>query len=299
MDTQDPDQPFAARQDDDPSAPVGPSLPPEIVYEIFMMAYHKDRNRRTDLLVVSKLISQWLIPAVYKMVATGHAAEVNSPSLGVLQRYGHHVKHLLLSGSLHYPYQSNDGDLIQVCPNVSDLILWHGYNVTHSIKIFDLSLSRLSVHTFSTEFEDQIRSLQKTEEEKYRSWCSNITHMAWGVVSLTSPELLPSFPNLTHFLFGEWSIPHARLQEMLDKVLKNCPGLQVVVVLLGGVQSMSELSVLDSLDDMVFDDGRVVVVDGYFVTFWLKGGRGEDDMWTAAERTVRERGTLRGISMSP
>ncbi|TFK60275.1 hypothetical protein BDN72DRAFT_537376 [Pluteus cervinus] len=36
-----------------------PDLPPEIVYEILVMAYHEDPKSCTNLLLTAKYISEW------------------------------------------------------------------------------------------------------------------------------------------------------------------------------------------------------------------------------------------------
>ena len=85
---------------------------------------------------------------------------------------------------------------------------------------------------------------------------------------------------------------------MTDVVLKRCPQIEVLVIVLGSVQSVTEHIVLDSLGGVIFADDRVVVVDGLFMVSWTQGTRGEDNVWAIAERTIKERKLLKGMLRS-
>ncbi|TFK73942.1 hypothetical protein BDN72DRAFT_915462 [Pluteus cervinus] len=172
-------------------------------------------------------------------------------------------------------------------PNVFNIALWHGS--TPPKELFNLPLKRLSIHTFSYGFEDQIQDIKKTDNEKYREWCSRITHIAWGSVTLTACQSLSAlaFPNLTHFLFGDWSEDR---RSIVNYVVGSFRHLEVLVILLGKTGSETKGSyVQDSLEGIVFEDIRVVVMRSFFVTDWVKGTKGEHDLWRVAEQTVKER----------
>ncbi|TFK61020.1 hypothetical protein BDN72DRAFT_904482 [Pluteus cervinus] len=274
-----------------------PGLPVEILYEIFVMALHKHPKGSTNLLLVSRNVLEWLIPLIYKVIVLESGIAYPPPE--VLKLHGHHVKNIWFSG--YPPSFANDGTTLKVCPNVTNFALWYDPDdsTTHQIlsvlpEVFDLPLKRLSIYTLSDELERQI---QDVENQKSKSWCSNITHVAWGAVTPSACALFPSFPNLSHFLFGDWC--SMETQAIVDEVLNNCPTLEVVIVLLGTAQSESEFFVLASLGDVVFEDVRVVVANGYFTASWTSGARGEDDLWVIAERTVKDRRKQNGGIVVP
>ncbi|TFK61013.1 hypothetical protein BDN72DRAFT_485615 [Pluteus cervinus] len=262
----------------------------EIEYEIFMISCRQDPAGRMNLLLVSKRVSEWIIPILYEVIDV--AADIprfKDPPLEVFQRYGRHVKHMMFfdvgTGLSHI----NQESIIQLCPNVSDLVLWFGSVTT--FEIFNLHLNRLTIPPFpdeSDKFETLARGLQKTDEEKYRKWCESVTHFAWPTISLSGCQLLCEFPNLTHFLMGDWD---GDVQGIVDYMVKWCKGLKVLVVLLGKMPDLDTAKpyVHDSWDDVVFGDVRVVIIERYYVLDWIEGAKGRDDLWEVAERTVEER----------
>ncbi|TFK73878.1 hypothetical protein BDN72DRAFT_956212 [Pluteus cervinus] len=276
---------------------VTPHLPPEIEYEIFTMACRQDP--RTILLLVSKRIAELLVPILYEIFVMSPLVDLKRPCLRSLQRYGCHVKHIFFCTFSHSASPSIEEDeLLGSCPNISNLVLYG--DVTFPPEMFDLHLDHFSFHAMPHVFEKAMENLKQTDGKKYQQWCSSITHLSWGTVSISTVQLLPSFPNLTHFLFGEFNNP---FQDLMDTVLTLCRSLEVLVVLSGGMKSMSELFVLNSspeLDEqgVVFRDERVVLVDCCFAVDWVRGARGEEDLWTVAERIVRARRGRKPISDS-
>ncbi|TFK61019.1 hypothetical protein BDN72DRAFT_850023 [Pluteus cervinus] len=278
--------PASSNQADDFIEIAAPQLPPELEYEIFTIAYHQDPDSRLNLLLVSKRVYEWLIPVICKIMVIARFPKANHPPPEIFKKYGHHVKHILFSDPRTFTYPVDEGEILELCPNVFNLVLW--FSTTTPAEVFNLRLERLTLQPFSDKFEDEMQRLRKTDEEKYCKWSKSITHIAWPSIKLVGCELLSSFPNLTHFLIGDWNLDVPRIVEYM---VKWCGGLEVLVVLMGKmpIPDTAGSYVHDSLDGAVFEDSRVVVVERYYVLDWVEGARGGDDLWKVAERTVNER----------
>ncbi|TFK73941.1 hypothetical protein BDN72DRAFT_956035 [Pluteus cervinus] len=315
MDGQDHSDLDAGPLDNHHGSQAAPSLPAEIECDIFTIAYHQDRENVMNLLTVSKRISKWIISLIYEVVAFSGSPPMKHPPLENLQRYGHHVKHLLLSLNFKkFPPPIDEGAILRSCPNISDLVL--GIGCTSSVALFDLPLKRLALLEHeTTRFEDQIEYLRQTNDEKYRRWSSNITHIAWESLSLSSCQttLAPAFLNLTHFLIGYWNV-YLLQKGIVDYMVESFRALEVLVVLLetpgaeiigleevdslleqDRAQELSEAEiimepgVIYSLFGVEFEDPRVVMIKSRFVTNWVEGARGGDGLWAVAEQAVKER----------
>ncbi|TFK61015.1 hypothetical protein BDN72DRAFT_850020 [Pluteus cervinus] len=285
MDTRDPSHSLVVRQYDDSLAE--PPFPPEIAYEIFTISCRQDLKGRMNLLLVSKRVSEWLIPIIYEILVVARLPGVNRPPLDALEKYGGHVKHILFCGISSIAAYTNEASILRLCPNVSNLALW--FSTVTPFEIFNLRLNQLTIPPQSDKFENFARGLQKNlDEPKYRKWCESLTHVAWPTISRSGCQLLSEFPNLTHFLMGDWN---EDVQNNMDLMVKWCKGLEVLVVLMGMTPTPDTLGpyVHDSLEGVVIEDMRVVVIQRYFVLDWIEGAKGRDDLWRVAERTVKER----------
>ncbi|TFK73874.1 hypothetical protein BDN72DRAFT_135425 [Pluteus cervinus] len=266
-----------------PDAHTEPCLPSEIEYEIFMMAYHNTAVAdRLNLLQVAKRVYAWLIPLLYRTVAINGNHQSKYPNLDILKRLGSHVR---------YIYVSQNGSsmdisaLVSSCPHIVNLSFW--YHPTEIPEIFHLPLKRLSVYDLEI-FEKQLtNALASAHKAQVQKWCSNITHLAWGRLGIDlCRDLAPRFPNVTHFLLGEWNS-----KDVILEVLKSCPRLQVMIRLLASFESTGRTFVEDDLDPV---DIRVVTVNACLSSDWIRGREGEDDMWVIAERKVKERRECKG-----
>ncbi|TFK72665.1 hypothetical protein BDN72DRAFT_957171 [Pluteus cervinus] len=263
-----------------------PHFPPEIELEIFLVAYHTSSSAdKLTFLQVSKRVSAWLVPLLYRVVSIKDSAS-RYPPVQSLEKYGTHVRYIFIRPS---GIQMQD-PLLSHCPYVRDLSFWFTLG-TINPKIFDLPLSRLSIQ-YLGRFEHQLKPIiQDVDQDtpRVRQWRLRITHLSMGSFDPDMGQLLSLFPNLTHLLFGAWNHPR-----IVQEALKLCPRLEVMVWLLGSYRSRTETLVEE--DPQLaphFDDIRVVTISGYLALDWLRGTEGLDDMWVIAERKIQERRALR------
>lgn len=159
-------------------------------------------------------------------------------------------------------------------------------------EIFDLPLTRLSVHSLCTFEHDLNEVVQSPDTSRVAEWCSRITHINMGSFDDAARQHLPFFLNLTHLLIGAWN-HEAATQE----ALKLCPRLEVLIWLVGSYRSTKETFVEENSERAPhFDDIRVVTINAYFALDWLRGAEGMDDMWIIAERDIVERRQLKKSS---
>ncbi|TFK64392.1 hypothetical protein BDN72DRAFT_963237 [Pluteus cervinus] len=262
-------------------------LPPEIEYEIFVLAFYNDEKGRTNLLRVAKRVTDWLIPMLYKVVIIVKGVDEQPyPPVESLRQHGHHVRSIV--ASFHFDSQGTfAGDmLLSSCPHVSDLVLWNGVNTT--AKVLNLPITRLFFK--ETDFVGaKLWDLPKTPQ--IQRWCSNITHLVLGghindseVASTPCLNVLTLFPSLTHFMTFCWN-----KTPVIRRILACCLRLKVFVWLWGRPAIVNRTTVAREGDECPVDDPRIVTLNGYYLTDWIKGSRGEDDIWILAEREIRNR----------
>ncbi|TFK61596.1 hypothetical protein BDN72DRAFT_849507 [Pluteus cervinus] len=268
-----------------------PRLPPEIEFEIFRLAFEwRKKDRVLNLLCVAKRVRDWLIPVIYgALVFKAHNLE--GPALSSLQRYGHHVRHVLY---MRDPKPIKESDISKYCPNISSLCFWGGGSVTEDL--LDLTVLKTLVSRnldfFQTKVNDEVtpHAVPSTQTDIRRTtWCSNITHLSVSNIRTARSSLpLLQFSNLTHLMLLS-STPLAFLQQ----ILRSRPSLKVLIWLLVAVRQQGKVSVVELHSEGAprIDDKRVVAIDGAFSDDWLMtaAGEREEDMWALATRTVEER----------
>ncbi|TFK61599.1 hypothetical protein BDN72DRAFT_965070 [Pluteus cervinus] len=255
-------------------------FPPEIELEIFLAAYHTSSGAdKLTFLQVSKRVFAWLVPLLYRVVSITDGAS-KYPPVQSLEKYGTHVRYIHIS-----PFGIRmQGPLLTHCPHVRDLSFWFALDIINP-KIFDLPLSRLTIH-YLNGFEHQLKHIvQNQDTPQVREWRLRITHLGMGSLDSSTRQFLSFFPNLTHLLFGAWN-----RRDLAQEALKLCPGLEVMIWLLASYRSSTETFVEE--DPKLaphFDDIRVVTINGYLALDWLRGTERMDDMWVIAERKIQER----------
>ncbi|TFK61011.1 hypothetical protein BDN72DRAFT_850016 [Pluteus cervinus] len=302
MDGEDHSNLVAAPLDENRDSRAAPSLPPELECEIFTMAYHQDPKNLTNLLTVSKRIANWIIPLIYEIIAVSNYPHINHPRLDSVQRYGHHIKHLFLS----LTWENIDEEtILRSCPNLSNLGIWN--ECISPVALFDLPLKRLAFRICPIGFTSRLKNLQEMDEEKYQRWCSNITHITWERISLfvCKSFLVTAFPHLTHFLFGcrresacYLGPDSQEAQAIVKYMVASCKSLEVLVVSSERAAGEDLTPQSSTLFGVEFEDVRVVKMIRCFVTDWVRGARGEEDLWAVAEKTIKERRMRTGLSES-
>ncbi|TFK61017.1 hypothetical protein BDN72DRAFT_485696 [Pluteus cervinus] len=265
-------------------------LPPEIEYEIFALAFHNDEEGRTRLLRVAKRVAEWLVPMLYEVViiAEGDGWRLYPP-IESLQQHGHHVKRIIVS-SASVPFTQTT--LLSTCPNVTDLVLWYGIDTT--AEVLKLPITRLFFK--NTDFVGaELWDLPKTPQ--IERWCSNITHVVLGSQindsdSIRNLNVLTLFPSLTHFMTFCWN-----KAPVIHRILGCCPRLKVFVWLWGKCGARDFTKIVKGEDECPVDDPRIVTLNGYYLMDWIRGSRGEDDIWRLAEGEIRR--SHRNINSSP
>ncbi|TFK69500.1 hypothetical protein BDN72DRAFT_959569 [Pluteus cervinus] len=254
------------------------NLPPEIEHEIFVLAFYNDKKGRVNLLRVAKRMSEWLIPKLYEAMVIAREPHVQPyPPIDSLERHGHHVRRLLAT---FVPPPMTVHRLLSACPNATDLALWHG--PTTSSQVLHLPITRLLIesHDFvGTNLWDLPKTLQ------IKQWCSNITHVVLATQVDVSDSLLniPTlFPSLTHLMTFCWNEP-----PVVRRLLANCKQLEVFIWLWGRGRADAPIYVVEGLDECPVDDRRIVTLNGSYVNDWIRGSRGEDDLWILAEREIQ------------
>ncbi|TFK66744.1 hypothetical protein BDN72DRAFT_899573 [Pluteus cervinus] len=243
-----------------------PRLPPELEYDIFILAFYNDSKNEKNLALVAKRVFDWLIPHRYHIVILSDSDEGSYPigfNEATYQRYGHHVRHLLI-GVLRL------GVYLHLFPNVVNLAFWVDYKPIHLPSLLQLPLTRLSADPSPALFQV----------------FSKLTHL--DILSTASDdEISPVLylPNLTHLCVLR-SISQSFLEMFLDK--ERCPELRVAIVWSFGSGS----AVLYEHQSLEVDDNRVVMVRCEPRHDWQIGARGGFDMWKFAEGVIASRNVL-------
>ncbi|TFK73876.1 hypothetical protein BDN72DRAFT_834205 [Pluteus cervinus] len=276
-------------------------FPPEIEYEIFVLAFESRKKRRTDLLCVAKRVEDWLCPHIYNvLVFRGR----NEPPLSAIQKYGHHVQQILVIDRPETPISASD--IFEHCPNIWNLGFWVGLYLSEGV--FQLKdVRRLVLHDLnffraeeggrevdaiqadgSAPDKDSDLPLSTVTSIDKKIWFSNITHILVTSISTESGAVLLQFPNLTHL-----GLLSSNSLQVLEYILHSHPRLEILVWLLVVIGSDDKMLVLDVTSTQAprTDDKRVVTIDTNFTEDWTRAAKREttEDMWKVAERTVEER----------
>ncbi|TFK60809.1 hypothetical protein BDN72DRAFT_850245 [Pluteus cervinus] len=259
------------------------NLPPEIEYEIFTLAFYNDKKGGASLLRVAERVSKWLIPLLYKVVIIADPPHQQPyPPIERLQQHGHHVRHLLVSST---PCPIAEEIFLSACPNVSDLAFWSG--AKNIAQVLSLSITRLQFE--DTDFVGaKLWDLPKTPQ--IQQWCSCITHVVLGSYlddtnCAHNLNVLTLLPSLSHFMTFCWNEA-----PVIRGILVHCPQLKVFVWLWGKCNAEDLTQVVEGRDECPVDDPRIVTLNGSYVSDWIRGAQGEDDLWILAEREIRRKG---------
>ncbi|TFK61609.1 hypothetical protein BDN72DRAFT_883083 [Pluteus cervinus] len=252
-----------------------PGLPLEIEYEIFVLAFYTDSKGQTTLLRVARRVSEWLIPLLYNVVTIyPESSRYRYPPSTSLKRYGHHTHHLCFN-------HANSSAILPLCPNAYNLAFW--FDSERAPNVVNLPVKKVT-------FDDYwfLKKRPDTNDTRVVRWCSNITHLGLGrLFTVKVGQYLVHFPALEYLMildFNEYG--------GLAVAWKCCPRLKVVVRLLGPVSHHDKTQVVHNTEGED-QDIRIVKMDGSFMSDWVRGAKGEGDMWELAEKEVeRRRGTM-------
>ncbi|TFK66732.1 hypothetical protein BDN72DRAFT_131193 [Pluteus cervinus] len=244
-----------------------PRLPPELEYDIFLLAFHHDSGDAKNLVLVAKRVFDWLIPQRFHIVTLSESGSFPITfNETTYQRYGHHVRHLFIR-------IWRLGEYLHLFPNVVNLAYWIEYTPTHLPSLLQLPLTRLSTAPCPELFQvfSKLTHLDLTSETELHPSNDEIASILY-------------LPRLTH-LCVLYDIPQSGLEMFLDK--KRCPKLRVAIVWAFGGGS----SVLYEHEDLEVDDDRVVMVECEPLGDWQIGASGGLDMWKFAEGVIDSRNT--------
>ncbi|TFK67162.1 hypothetical protein BDN72DRAFT_843411 [Pluteus cervinus] len=283
-----------------------PTLPPELEYQIFLFAFQKERTRPINLLLVAKRVHDWLIPRIYEiLVFRGGRAR---PNVAQLRTYGHHTRHLILTGVIPISVT----EMLSYFPNVVNLAIWarswlQDFGVEPKNPLTSLRLKRLSIHLEDMK-DINLESTTNHEvkiNENIKRFLSNITHLdcskAIGQRELTA---LTYCTSLTHLCIFD-TLPTQDLRWVFDV----CNNLEVLIWLItrsiAGVSHTSVVVVKDERLRATFKDcglrpddlDKIALIgcNGYGDD-WERGARGGVDMWALADREVKNK---REVSWGP
>ncbi|TFK64396.1 hypothetical protein BDN72DRAFT_861405 [Pluteus cervinus] len=271
-------------------------LPPEIEYEIFALAFHRNQEDKIQLLRVAKRVLTWLLPFVYESVIMN---DYRYPPKAALERYGHHIKNLLVVSFMQPKIPANT--ILACCPNVRNLAFWNEVRLTE--RVFDLTqLTHLFTRslTFFKPYHSSLPEFQsdppphRVPRAKTQIFFSTITHLALydrfnlstdpGTPAFTFGQILRAFTSLTHLLVYNYTSYHE-----LQLALGLCPSIKVLICLDCTCTDPNETFVLPPYESPKGDDWKVVMMDGYFTRDWKRGILGEKDMWKLADEVIARR----------
>ncbi|TFK72680.1 hypothetical protein BDN72DRAFT_836000 [Pluteus cervinus] len=242
-----------------------PRLPPELEYEIFLLAYQDDHKRAKDLILVAKRVFDWLIPHVFSVVMFAEEDQTFPIKFNeaTYKKVGHHVRHLFIDSDLQR--------YLHLFPNVIDLAFWADNNAIfpHIPNLLQLPLICLSTRASTELF----------------AVFAKLTHL--DLIAAFDPDStgiksVLYLPKLTHLCVLRMVLTTG-LDLFLEK--ERCPELRVVAV---WAWAKDSAAVLDE-EAPEAEDQRVVMVRSDPHKDWEMGARGGVDMWRLAEGIVASR----------
>ncbi|TFK63493.1 hypothetical protein BDN72DRAFT_963884 [Pluteus cervinus] len=252
-----------------------PHLPPELEYEIFILALENNHKDGKNLILVAKRVFDWLIPRIFRVVLLHSTRSIPIKfNKAAHERYGHYVEHLFIE-------PNEQGKYIGLFPNAKNLVLWTDYNSTYVKSLLTLPLTRLSIAP---------SDLHPPSLELFQVF-SKLTHLdlvsmasCWGTHLDIVKELL-HLPKLTHLCVMR-GFSAKTLELFLDR--SRCPKLRVVIL---WEFSDNEAYLEKGGFPGVYDDGRVLRIKCQPLRDWEVGARGGVDMWKLADSIMASRTT--------
>lgn len=200
-------------------------------------------------------------------------ADPDEPSKKI-KVYGHHVRHLLLSGIPSGEVEK----YLEACPNIVNLSFWLGRKPALDIGVFQrLKLTHLSLEM------PMLEQILQPSGSSPLPQLPTITHLdiAYTVLTVEQYALLGCFPGLTHLAL----YAHQDTKTLVD-VLETCKTLKVFVRLSGA----SKYDLPEEYDGPApVDDHRIVSIKGGCIKDWRVGAQGGLDMWRFSDQIVASR----------
>ncbi|TFK71991.1 hypothetical protein BDN72DRAFT_387000 [Pluteus cervinus] len=254
-------------------------LPAELERYIFEWAARVHSGTRAALIQVSKYAGPWIEPILYEIVIVGVRSRGCQPSLDALQRYGHHVRHLLLGTDP----KALISQYLVACPRTINLGIWTSQKLDEEAidALKRLPLERLCIHL---EAIFNYQALLLPQAEKILSAFPKLTHLDIASDSAPQPIIpcLKLLPKLSHLSLPRDFRP---APETVLKYWREIPTLEYFTLVAEGNGSE------DYSEDFrrSEDDLRVVrCLVRNFLDDWKRAAKGESDMW-AYVKVVTER----------
>ncbi|TFK66752.1 hypothetical protein BDN72DRAFT_843837 [Pluteus cervinus] len=243
-----------------------PYLPPELEYDIFLLAFQSDEKEARNLILVAKRVFDWLIPHIFNVVRLDVQPFPIRFNESTYRRYGKHTRHLFFESSQLRQY-------LHLFPNVIDLAFWANCDETQIPVLLSLPLTRISIAPSPSLF--QVFS-KVTHLDLLTTFSSQ-----FSTINPPGPVLEPLvyLPKLTHLSVLP-SMPKEILNLFLDK--ERCPELRVVIFWGLSDQAFPELDG-DEASLRNEGDARILRVKCDPRWDWEVGARGGVDMWKFAD----------------
>ncbi|TFK67151.1 hypothetical protein BDN72DRAFT_899179 [Pluteus cervinus] len=238
------------------------NFPPELEHEVFLCALEREVTEPVNLLLVAKYVHDWLIPHIYRTLVIQLRVYPPNSTPTTLKAQGHRTQHLLikithLSTDLAQFMQLTVYSDLQDDPDDADL----DYEIPRDAITFFSRITHLQITT-------PIRNVE------------------------VEVHLLRYLKSLTH-LCVPLSVTSVVIQDLVDM----SKTVEVVVLLTvpertyfeqDVIEVASEVGVKTDLVESV-RERIVLIVCWQPVVSWENGVRGGEDMWTLADRVIKER----------
>ncbi len=208
------------------------------------------------------------------------------PSDVVIQKYGHHIRHLLFGGR---------GSIfvlvsyLKSSPNITSLAVWSDFVPQEELLTLlkKLPLVRLSMYPTTLLMDEPGSDEDQKAVHNLFSCFPQLTYLDL-VLEPPVPYIpcLRSLPNLTYL--STFRAPHAMRDWSFPDLRNECPGLKALVI----VREGTKLKTYEEADDdlVSIKDPRVVscLVPSY-VKDWERGARGQPDIYDFGLEILRKR----------
>ncbi|TFK65035.1 hypothetical protein BDN72DRAFT_846117 [Pluteus cervinus] len=266
-----------------------PIFPREIENTIFICALAlkaKDESA-LNLILVARRFHAWLMPELLRTLVVQSISRKNKHpfrwNISTIERYGIHTRNLFFWTSSQGQIQDfSPYRVLELCPNVTNLLLWTDKKDSPIEHLGRLPLTHLSF---------ELNDISEMTPELGQLF-SKITHFE-ALGSFTSEhdlEQLREFTSITHL-----AIPDTSRLDLLPMLFANHPTLEVLIFL-DGHGSRDEVLSVDAAFDPGMDDLRIVKMTCQHerqVEEWLLDVEMGLGIWGMADDAVQERKTSR------